>query len=121
MTLKVILRNGFGQDISNLVFRPDGIDFDKTIANVLPKVMETRVDMLGAWTEFGKTGKFEGTGVVLECFAIYMQTVAKGDVIRLCEHTRKLNAELEASGEKSLDLVANVLAALENRIHRKSD
>ena len=44
---------------------------------------------------------------------IYMQTVAKGDVIRLCEHTRKLNAELEASGEKSLDLVANVLAALE--------
>ena len=44
---------------------------------------------------------------------IYMQTVAKGDVTRLCEHTRKLNAELEASGEKTLDLVANVLAALE--------
>ena len=44
---------------------------------------------------------------------IYMQAVAKGDVTRLCEHTRKLNAELEASGEKTLDLVANVLAALE--------
>jgi hypothetical protein len=44
---------------------------------------------------------------------IYMQTVAKGDVTRLCEQTRKLNAELEASGEKTLDLVANVLAALE--------
>jgi hypothetical protein len=43
----------------------------------------------------------------------YMQTVAKGDVTRLCEQTRKLNAELEASGEKTLDLVANVLAALE--------
>jgi hypothetical protein len=42
-----------------------------------------------------------------------MQTVAKGDVTRLCEQTRKLNAELEASGEKTLDLVANVLAALE--------
>jgi hypothetical protein len=42
-----------------------------------------------------------------------MQTVAKGDVTRLCEHTRKLNAELEASGEKTLDLVANVLTALE--------
>ncbi len=70
MTLKVILGNGFGQDISNLVLRPDGIDFDKTVANVLAKVMETRVDMLGAWTEFGKTGKFEGTGVVLKCFAV---------------------------------------------------
>jgi len=34
---------------------------------------------------------------------IYMQTVAKGDVTRLCEHTRKLNAELEASGERTLD------------------
>jgi hypothetical protein len=44
---------------------------------------------------------------------IYMQTVARGDVTRLCEQTRKLNAELKASGEKTLDLVANVLAALE--------
>ena len=70
MMLKVILGNGFGQDISNLVFCPDGIDFDKTTANVLPKVMETRVDMLGAWMEFGKMGKFEGTGVVLKCFAV---------------------------------------------------
>ena len=43
----------------------------------------------------------------------YMQTVAKGDVAQLCEHTRKLNAELEAAGERTLDLVANLLAALE--------
>jgi hypothetical protein len=42
-----------------------------------------------------------------------MLTIARGDVIKLCEQTRKLNAELEASGEKTLDLVANVLAALE--------
>jgi len=27
------------------------------------------------------------------------QTVAKGDVAKLCEHTRKLNAELEAIGK----------------------
>jgi hypothetical protein len=32
---------------------------------------------------------------------IFMQTVARGDVTKLCEHTRKLNAELEASGEKT--------------------
>jgi hypothetical protein len=44
---------------------------------------------------------------------IYMQTVTKGDVTKLCEQTRKLNAELKASREKTLDLVANVLAALE--------
>jgi hypothetical protein len=43
----------------------------------------------------------------------YMQVIAKGDVTKLCEHTRKLNAELEASGERTLDLVANLLAALE--------
>jgi hypothetical protein len=29
---------------------------------------------------------------------IYMQTVTRGDVTKLCEQTRKLNAELEASG-----------------------
>jgi hypothetical protein len=44
---------------------------------------------------------------------IYLQIVAKGDVTRLCERTRKLNAALEPSGEKTLDLVANILAALE--------
>jgi hypothetical protein len=36
----------------------------------------------------------------------YMQVIAKGDVTKLCEHTRKLNAELETSGERTLDLVA---------------
>jgi hypothetical protein len=31
----------------------------------------------------------------------------------LCQHARMLNAELEAAGEKTLDLVANLLAGLE--------
>jgi hypothetical protein len=43
---------------------------------------------------------------------MFMQTVARRDVTKLCEQTRNLNSELEASGEKTLDLVANVLAAL---------
>jgi len=43
----------------------------------------------------------------------YMQNVARGDVTRLCQHARTLNAELEAAGEKTLDLVANLLAGLE--------
>jgi hypothetical protein len=42
-----------------------------------------------------------------------MQTIAKGDMAQLCEQTRKLNAELEAAGERTLDLMANLLAALE--------
>jgi hypothetical protein len=42
-----------------------------------------------------------------------MQTLARVDVAQLCEHTRKLNAELEAAGERTLDLVANLLAVLE--------
>ncbi len=46
----------------------------------------------------------------------YMQTVAKGDVAQLCEHTKKLNAELEAAGERTLDLTANLLAALANPV-----
>ncbi len=32
---------------------------------------------------------------------------------KLCQHARMLNAELEAAGEKTLDLVANLLAGLE--------
>jgi hypothetical protein len=43
----------------------------------------------------------------------YIQSVARGDVAQLCEHTRKLNAKLEAAGERTLDLIANLLAALE--------
>ena len=42
-----------------------------------------------------------------------MQTVARGDVTKLCQHARMLNAELEAAREKTLDLVANLLAGLE--------
>ncbi len=36
---------------------------------------------------------------------------------QLCEHTRKLNAELEAAGERILDLIANLLGALEKALN----
>ena len=42
-----------------------------------------------------------------------MQSVARGDLTKLCQHARMLNSELEAAGEKTLDLVANLLAGLE--------
>jgi hypothetical protein len=42
----------------------------------------------------------------------YMRTVAKGDVSKLCEHTRELMYELTAAGETTNDLLANLIEAL---------
>jgi hypothetical protein len=42
----------------------------------------------------------------------YMRNVAKGDVSRLCEHTRELMYELNAAGETTNDLLANLIEAL---------
>jgi len=42
----------------------------------------------------------------------YMRNVAKGDVSRLCEHTRELIYELNAAGETTNDLLANLIEAL---------
>ena len=42
----------------------------------------------------------------------YMKNVAKGDVAKLCEHTRELTYELNAAGETTNDLLANLIEAL---------
>jgi hypothetical protein len=42
----------------------------------------------------------------------YMRNVAKGDVSKLCEHTRELMFELNASDEATNDLLANLIEAL---------
>ncbi len=42
----------------------------------------------------------------------YMRNVAKGDVKKLCEHTRELMFELNAAGETTNDLLANLIEAL---------
>ena len=44
---------------------------------------------------------------------VYMRDVAKGDVINLCAHTRSLLYELDAAGETTLDLVSNLIMALQ--------
>ncbi len=36
-----------------------------------------------------------------------MKNIAKGDVMKLCEHTRELMYELNAAGETTNDLLAN--------------
>jgi hypothetical protein len=42
----------------------------------------------------------------------YMRNVAKGDVSKLCEHTRELMFELNAADETTNDLLANLIEAL---------
>jgi len=42
----------------------------------------------------------------------YMRNVAKGDVTKLSEHTRELMFELNAAGETTSDLLANLIEAL---------
>jgi hypothetical protein len=42
----------------------------------------------------------------------YMKNIAKGDVTMLCEHTRELMYELNAAGETTSDLLANLIEAL---------
>ncbi len=41
-----------------------------------------------------------------------MKNVAKGDVEKLCQHTRELLYELDAAGEVTNDLLANLIEAL---------
>lgn len=42
----------------------------------------------------------------------YMRNVTKGDISKLCEHTRELKYELNAAGETTNDLLANLTEAL---------
>jgi hypothetical protein len=45
--------------------------------------------------------------------ATLMRNIAKGDVSKLCEHTRELIFELNAAGGTTNDLLANLIEALE--------
>jgi hypothetical protein len=42
----------------------------------------------------------------------YMRNVAKGDVTKLCQHTRELMFKLNAAGETTNDLLSNLIEAL---------
>jgi hypothetical protein len=43
----------------------------------------------------------------------YMKDVAKGDVSKLCAHTRSLLYELNAAGETTMDLITNLITAMQ--------
>jgi hypothetical protein len=44
---------------------------------------------------------------------IYMKVVARGDVIKLCTHTRSLLYDLNAAGETTQDLITNLISAMQ--------
>jgi hypothetical protein len=46
----------------------------------------------------------------------FMRHVAKGDVIKLCEHTRESMYELNAAGKNTNDLLANLIEALKEAL-----
>jgi hypothetical protein len=43
----------------------------------------------------------------------YMKDVAKDDVSKLCAHTRSLLYELNAAGETNMDLLTNLITAMQ--------
>ena len=88
VSAKRILSQWFGQSVSNLIIGADGKDLDETFPHVLTKVMVARVNVLRSRTKLGQTSKFEGTGVVLEHFAINNRFVAD-DFVATAPHLVK--------------------------------
>lgn len=78
-----VLSQRLGQSVSNLVVRADGEDLDEPFADVLPKVMEAHVDVLGARTKLRQTSELESAGVILKHFAVNDGLVADDLVPKL--------------------------------------
>jgi hypothetical protein len=58
MTLKIILSQGLGKSVSNLILGVNGEYFDKPLPN---KMMVAYVDVLGSRAKLGKPCQFKGT------------------------------------------------------------
>jgi hypothetical protein len=67
---EIILSQCLGEHISFLVSSTNREDLDESLANVFTEMMVTDVDMLGAWTKLGKSGKFQCSRIVFKDFAI---------------------------------------------------
>jgi hypothetical protein len=66
MTCKVILSEGLGKCISNLVLRVNREYLDKSLAYVFTKVMVADIDMFCFGTKLGESSQFQSTRVVLK-------------------------------------------------------
>ena len=59
MTLKVILCQGFGEGISNLVLGVHREDLDDSLVHMFVKMMVAHVNVLGPRAKLGKPCQFE--------------------------------------------------------------
>jgi hypothetical protein len=60
MMLIIILCQGLGKSISNLILGVNGEYFDKPLPHMFAKMMVEYVDVLGSGTKLGKLWQFEG-------------------------------------------------------------
>jgi hypothetical protein len=64
MTLKIILCQGLGKSVSNLVLSVNGEYFDKSLSHMFTKMMIAYIDVLGPRAKRRKPCQCEGTSVV---------------------------------------------------------
>jgi hypothetical protein len=77
VTLKVILRQRFGESIGDLILGVNREDLDEPLSYKLVKMMVTYIDVLGSRAKLGKPCQFEGTGIVFKNLAIHIRFDAK--------------------------------------------
>jgi hypothetical protein len=61
MMLKIVLCQGLGKSISNLILGINGEYFDKSLSHIFTKMMIVYIDVLGPKAKLGKPCQFEGT------------------------------------------------------------
>ncbi len=66
MTCKVILSEGLGKCVSNLVLCVNRENLDKSLAYVFTKVMVADIDMFRSGMKLGESSQFQSTRVVLK-------------------------------------------------------
>jgi hypothetical protein len=66
MTCKVILSEGLGKCVSNLVLRVNREYLDKSLAYMFTKVMVADIDMFCSGMKIGESSQFQSARVVLK-------------------------------------------------------
>jgi hypothetical protein len=72
MTLKIILCQGLGKSISNLILGVNVEYFDKPLPHMFAKMMVAYIDLLGSRAKLGKPCQFKGPWVVFKNLAIHV-------------------------------------------------
>jgi hypothetical protein len=72
MTLKVILCQGFGEGISNLVLGVHREDLDESLAHMFAKMMAAHINMLGPRAKLRKPCYLEGARIVFEDLTVHV-------------------------------------------------